>query len=149
MAKGRSEAAAEEPLRAPAGRRRRYVPLAAAAVIALGVAVTLQTPLEQAAVDEGSAPAAPAPASAARGAGLRESRDVATRERTERFASPQPAATTAAESAETPQQALERIAALRREGKDEEADRALAEFRARDPNYAIPGEMLERLERRR
>lgn len=47
-----------------------------------------------------------------------------------------------------PGQELERIAQLRAEGKHEEADKALAEFRKRYPDYKIPDEMLRRVERR-
>jgi len=43
---------------------------------------------------------------------------------------------------------LERIATLRAEGKHDEADKALAEFRKRFPDYKIPEEMLRRVERR-
>ncbi|MGE5640789.1 MAG: hypothetical protein ACM30H_11920 [Clostridia bacterium] len=50
--------------------------------------------------------------------------------------------------ATTPEQWLERIAALRKEGRDDEADRQLAEFRKRYPEYRIAPEMLERVERR-
>ena len=48
----------------------------------------------------------------------------------------------------TPEQELERIADLRRQEKHEEADKALAEFRKRHPDYKISGAMLERVERR-
>jgi hypothetical protein len=44
---------------------------------------------------------------------------------------------------------LERIAALRAEGKHDEADRALAEFRKRFPDYRIAEEMRRRVERPR
>ncbi|TMI39993.1 MAG: hypothetical protein E6H41_06235 [Betaproteobacteria bacterium] len=47
------------------------------------------------------------------------------------------------------EEALERIAELRRQGKQDEADNALAEFRRRFPNYRIPEEMLKKLERQR
>jgi hypothetical protein len=40
---------------------------------------------------------------------------------------------------------LERIARLRRDGKDAEADKALEEFRRRHPDYRIPGAMWERV----
>jgi hypothetical protein len=50
--------------------------------------------------------------------------------------------------ADTPEKELERIATLRQEGRHEEADRALAEFRKRYPDFKIPGEMLQRVERR-
>lgn len=48
----------------------------------------------------------------------------------------------------TPERELERIAVLRTQGRHDEADRALAEFRKRHPDYRIPGVMLERVERR-
>jgi hypothetical protein len=51
-------------------------------------------------------------------------------------------------SVATPEQELERIALLRREGKHDEADKALAEFRKRLPDYRIAEEMLQRVERR-
>jgi hypothetical protein len=50
--------------------------------------------------------------------------------------------------AQTPERELERIAQLRRDGKHDEADKALAEFRKRHPDYTIPEAMLERVERR-
>ena len=49
--------------------------------------------------------------------------------------------------AETPEQWLERIAKLRAEGKHDEADRALAEFRKRYPDFRIPEETLKKVER--
>jgi hypothetical protein len=47
-----------------------------------------------------------------------------------------------------PEQELERIAQLRRDGRHDEADKALAEFRKRHPDYRISEPMLERVERR-
>jgi hypothetical protein len=49
---------------------------------------------------------------------------------------------------ETPEEWLERIARLRAEGKDREADESLAEFKRRFPDYEIPEKMRARLERR-
>jgi hypothetical protein len=49
--------------------------------------------------------------------------------------------------AESPEAALERIAELRRQGKHDEADKALAEFRRRYPDYRIAEEMLKKVER--
>ena len=49
---------------------------------------------------------------------------------------------------ETPAKALERIAELRKAGKHDEADKALAEFRKRFPDYKIPDEMKAKVERR-
>jgi TolA-binding protein len=47
-----------------------------------------------------------------------------------------------------PEPELERIAELRRLGRHEDADKALAEFRKTYPDYKISGPMLERVERR-
>ncbi len=47
----------------------------------------------------------------------------------------------------TPERLLERIAELRREGRHDEADKALAEFRQRYPEYRISEEMLKKVER--
>jgi len=49
---------------------------------------------------------------------------------------------------ESPDKWLERIAELRRLGRDEEADKALAEFRQRYPDYRIPQETRERIEKK-
>jgi hypothetical protein len=43
---------------------------------------------------------------------------------------------------------LEAIAKLRLEGRHEEADKALAEFRRRHPDYRIPDAMWERVKPR-
>jgi hypothetical protein len=48
----------------------------------------------------------------------------------------------------SPEIELERIARLRAEGRDEEADRALEEFRKRHPDYRIAEPMLERVRRK-
>lgn len=48
---------------------------------------------------------------------------------------------------ETPEQWLERIARLRAEGKDQEADASLAEFKRRYPGFEIPAAMRARVER--
>ena len=50
--------------------------------------------------------------------------------------------------ADSPERELERIAALRAQGRHDEADRALAEFRKRYSDYKIPEEMRLRVERR-
>ena len=50
--------------------------------------------------------------------------------------------------APTPERELERIALLRSAAQHEEADKALAEFRKRYPDYRIPEDMLRRVERR-
>lgn len=58
------------------------------------------------------------------------------------------AAPQAQKQAESPERELERIAQLRAQGRHDEADRALAEFRKRYPDYKIPDAMRERIERR-
>lgn len=190
------------PLVAPVGRRRWYLPLAAAAVIVLSVAVTLQVQREQ---PDPEAPA-PAPAKPFTGKPARQAepqlgspRDAPQRRAAPKVEqarpaepkpfvpdpaaaapspSPQPAAATAMkpmavqrsddamrdraarsitgemaekrmeQAAETPERWLERIAELRRQGRQDEADKALAEFRKRYADYKIPASMLERVERR-
>ncbi len=49
---------------------------------------------------------------------------------------------------EPPEKWLERIAQLRQEGKHDEADKALAEFRKRYPDYKIPEAMREKVEKK-
>src|SRR6266850_877372 len=46
----------------------------------------------------------------------------------------------------SPEQLLERIGELRRQGKHEEADKALADFRQQYPGYRISEEMLKKVE---
>jgi hypothetical protein len=47
-----------------------------------------------------------------------------------------------------PERELDRIAELRKQGRDEEADKALAEFRRRYPDYVIADEMKAKVERK-
>ena len=49
---------------------------------------------------------------------------------------------------ETPEAALERIAELRKQGKHEEADKALAEFRQRYPEYRLTDEVRAKVEKK-
>ena len=63
-------------------------------------------------------------------------------------ASAGPAAAAERAMVDTPERELERIAELRRQDRHEEADKALAEFRKRYPDFRIPPAMLERVERR-
>jgi len=49
----------------------------------------------------------------------------------------------------SPEHLLERIAELRKQGRHEEADKALAEFRQRYPDYRISEEMLQKVERKK
>jgi hypothetical protein len=190
------------PLVAPTARRAWYVPLAAAAVILLAVAITWHIQLEQAGLDGEGAPAqaaakdavAAAPSSAAAvpageaAAQRAEASSAAARKAATRPSAPvprrdeggqrAPAAATpdapraptgpatqpmpqSAEEAreqtqphaqaargreqadEPPEKWLERIAELRRAGRHEEADKALAEFRKRHPDYRVPESLLK------
>ena len=159
--------------RARPGLRRWALPLSVAAVIVLSVTVTLEMQHERAQpenrietpqepkIESQTAPASVAKAPSAPAlerkidmstnapAAARLSRESADRERFERAA---PAA--AEERAQqlgadqSPERWLERIAELRRAGRDDEADRLLAEFRRRFPDYRIPEATLRRVERR-
>ena len=51
-------------------------------------------------------------------------------------------------AAETPQQWLERIAELRAQDRQQEADTELAQFKRRYPDYQIPAAMREKVERK-
>ena len=101
---------------------------------------------------------APPPAAGASGtmAGASGERDARADQPRERFSHAPAAAESVARRpeaqalslAETPERELERIAGLRAQGRQEEADRALAEFRKRYPDYKIPEEVRVRVERR-
>ena len=144
--------------RAAAPRRRWYLPLAAAAVAVLGVGVALHVQREQPAPEAVTAPSeakeapralkresVPAAPAAQPQAERQESR------RQERAPAPAaaparaPAAADAADAAqESPERVLERIAALREQGRHEEADKALAEFRRRYPDHKVPEDLIRR-----
>lgn len=160
------------PLVPPTGRRRWYFPVAAAAIIMLSVAVTwhmqVERPDPEGYVASAPAPAAPAPKAEAMQAPAapapeREARamaDAQTQAQRSETAgdrrtqeAPPVAGARAPEAAradrlfskqmvEPPEKWLERIAALRKEGKHEEADKALEEFRKRYPDYKIPESAL-------
>jgi hypothetical protein len=97
-----------------------------------------------------SPPAAAPPSDPA--SGMRELRrpDAAEqRQRDEIQRAPAPEARAMAKLAvEPPEQWLERIAELRKQGKHEEADKALAEFRRAYPEYRISEAMLEKVEKK-
>ena len=164
---------AHAPLVVPAGRHRWYFSLGAVAILVLAVAVTVQVERQQpdpeltapqaepapAAKAEprlqrspafAPNPAAPKPAAPAPAPELRKERaagDLAANR-----AAPSPSASSPAVTAQyatvTPEQELERIAELRRQGRDEEADKALAEFRKRYPDYRMEEAMRQKVERR-
>jgi hypothetical protein len=152
---------------AVAPRRRWYIPLAAAAVALLAVGVALHVQREQPDPETMTAPsevkeeARKAPSPADRGAADSAQPQTERRERASpRTAPERPAAPQAAPAPpaiegmlgrtvqESPDKWLERIAELRRLGRHEEADKALAEFRQRYPGYRIPQETLERIEKK-
>jgi len=158
------------PLVPPTGRRSWAFPIAAAAVIMLAVGITIQIerqdeeapappaapqakPAESAARQE--APAAPVPKHALRDDAKMEAQATDNLAKTQPASPATPPAVAerrmqsfGAAAVEPPERWLERIAELRKAGKDEEADRQLAEFRKRYPDFRIAPEMLEKVERR-
>ena len=163
--------------RAVASRGRWYFPVAAAAMIVLAVAVTLQVQKEEPAEEvvamrdeaqlrkqQSERPAtaeaqpprtfSPAPAQVPAPAAPAEERKAADAagaaaksevSRLRREAAPAALASSNFTYA-SPEQWLQGIADLRKQNRDDEADRQLAEFRKRYPDYRIPKEMLERVE---
>jgi hypothetical protein len=92
------------------------------------------------------APASPRPAAEAErndvgaaSAGARTTRDERPRAQTQRAS---------ATVEQSPEVELERIARLRAAGRHEEADKALAEFRKRYPDYRLSDEVRAKVERR-
>ena len=141
-------------------RRRRWVlPASIAAVIVLSVSVALQVQRERsdmadqlgapAEAGKAAAPAAPAPAAPSASDNLM--RAPALERRLEQ-APVRPAAKAGRPSRQaeeaSPEQWLAQIAALRREGRGDEADRQLAEFHRRFPGYRIPQAMQKEIEPR-
>ena len=155
--------------RAAASRpgRRWVLPVSIAAVVVLSVSVALQVERERseetgrlaapaeagkAAAPEQAgkviAPAAPAAAPAASDNAMR----APTLERKLEQAPARAAAKAGRLSGQSvessPEQWLARIAELRRAGRNDEADRQLAEFRRRFPDYRIPDAMRKEIEPR-
>ncbi len=114
---------------------------------AASVELSAQAPVASSAGAAGASAPAPAAAPAAevrqRGELARE-RDSARRAREERNVAD--AVAKKPGEVDTPERELERIAALRREGRHAEADRLLAEFRVRHPDYRIPEATLEKVQ---
>jgi negative regulator of sigma E activity len=152
--------------------RRWYFPVAAAAAIVLAVAVVVHIDREQpdtevvtpqakiletppAPQPKAEAPrAAPEPRAESAGPARGARAPAAAEARRDREADSlarmqvQRAPATASLTAQTPEQWLQGIADLRRQGRDEEADRELAEFRKRYPDYRLSDEMKAKVERR-
>jgi hypothetical protein len=133
------------------GRRRWMLPASIAAVIVLSVGVALEVQRERS--DLADQPAAPA--EAGRAAAPSASGNVMRAPALERKLLEAPARSTSqpeslsSRSAEgSPEKWLAQIAELRREGRDDEADRQLAEFHRRFPDYRIPEPMRQKVEPR-
>ena len=164
-------AAARRAVARPSFARRWGAPISIAAVLVLVVGVTLEMQREEPGVETSVAPA-PAPPAAAPQAPPPAEPAQAPKAPPERRARPavkaipeaKRAASASADAlegapaanlslqkravAEMPQAQLERIAKLRAEGKDAEADRALDAFRREHPGYRIDDAMWERVKPR-
>jgi hypothetical protein len=159
---------AHAPLVTPAGRHRWYFGLGAAAVLVLAVAVTLHVERDRPDAESisSSQPASPmarvqelakeesGQAASAKTAPARP-RILEQRQRKPREADAQAAAGAEVQRREamsaraeqpyadgayqeTPERWLERIVELRKAGKKEQAEKELAEFRKRYPDYKLP-----------
>lgn len=151
------------PLVTPSGRHRWYFSLGAAAVIVLAVAVTYQMQQEQPdpfatgvsreavkspangrarepapPAADSSATARPEAATQAETSGRQGAAAPEARMRRDEAAARSLAKPMQAPVVETPERMLERIVELRQQGKNEEAERLLAELRRRYPDYRIP-----------
>jgi hypothetical protein len=156
-------------------RRRWYGPVAVAAALMLAVAVTVQ--VERKTPEEAVVASAPpeaqkeakvetAPAEAPKPSAQekkrftpepppapRQNADAPAPEPARREMEAQRPLASAAgarlmSKVESPEAWLERIAGLRKQGKDDEADKALAEFRKRYPDYRLSDEMRAKVERK-
>jgi hypothetical protein len=135
-AEPKRELFAADPKRAPAPDKREMAP---------------RTDAPQAPAPAGAAPAAAPPEAPATGARDSVRADAAARPQPRaeaQSAMRQRSAELAAVHA-SPEQWLQGIADLRRQGRHEEADKTLAEFRRAYPDYRIPEAMLEKVERQK
>lgn len=138
--------------RASARRPRRwYAPLAAAAILVLAVGVAVHVdwqrpdhesvePVAQPPVlkDDSAMPTPPPEVATQPKPSARQAPAEVPKERGETPASSPSEHKAMARLAEAPERWLERIAQMRKDGRNEEADKELAEFRKRYPDYAIP-----------
>ncbi|OAI52850.1 hypothetical protein AYO46_04170 [Betaproteobacteria bacterium SCGC AG-212-J23] len=156
-------------------RRRWYFPVAAAAVIVLAVAVAVHIDRDQPVTEmatEAAPAAAPEPlardaleqahkparqrftpdprADSSPPAAAPPAENRTARAQAQSAAAPRAAERSAslAKVAASPEQWLQGIADLRRQGRDLEADRELADFRKRYPDYRLSDEMKAKVERR-
>jgi len=151
-------AASRRAVRSRPGWRRWYLPLSIAAVLVLSVGVTLQLQHEgadlagqvRAPAEAGKAPAAaPAAPSAADNVMRVPAPELRLeKQKSSQEATAQPGRSSRESAEDSPERLLARIAELRREGHDAEADRRLAEFRRRFPDYRIPQALRDEVERR-
>ena len=126
--------------------RRWTIPLAVAAAAVLAVGIALHVERERPDTAVPTAPAESAPESRPRASDSRTEQPRSKEERNEaREAPAAPAvipqtapAARAMPDAAAPERLLERIAELRKQGRHEEADKALEDFRRRYPDYRIP-----------
>jgi len=156
------------PLVPPTGRRRWYFPVAAAAIIMLSVAVTWHMQVEEGPDPDGyiasvpapeasreapaekkiemqAAPQAAPPVAASRmEERARESAPVAGARAPEAARADRALGKIAEPTTEPPEKWLERIAELRKEGRHEEADKALEAFRKAYPGYKLPESVLRK-----
>lgn len=145
------------PLVTPAGRHRWYFAFGAAAVLILAVSVTIHIEREQPDAEALSVAQAPVlqkvePPPADKPALERERREAQTK--VEEQSAPAPAAPAVkpmtsgrmadAVRAEPPERWVERIIELRKQGKHDEAEKQLAEFKRLHPGYKLPDAALKR-----
>jgi hypothetical protein len=97
---------------------------------------------------EAAEPAKPAAAPPVAAGAARDSVAAQSAERAPASVMRAPAENRLAKVQEPPETWLERIAQLRKDGKNDEADKQLAEFRKRYPDYRIAPELLEKVEKK-